>query len=137
MGIYLISKLHTGLTPYLSSQDSIPQSQNSLVSGVAAMQICRKPHQSRQSHLYLQKFRTYASTMMTNVNFCKRLFLLTFINDCQPVLNISLPTTNKWTVHSEYNCLETSPFSSSHKLCNQIPVFKNLGSGQQTEEQAD
>lgn len=43
-----------------------------------------------------------------------------------PVLDISFPATKPWSVHSQSNGFETSLFSSSHKLCHNIPILVHL-----------
>lgn len=48
------------------------------------------------------------------------------INLYTPVLDISFPATKPWSVHSQSNGFETSPFSSSHKLFHHISVFVHL-----------
>lgn len=61
-------------------------------------------------------------------------FFLYFSNctlkKCSPVLDVSLPAAKPRSVHGQGNCIETSPFSSSYKLCNHIPVFIHLKNNQ-------
>ena len=52
-------------------------------------------------------------------------------NECkvwkvEPVLDVSFSATKPWSVNSESNSFEPCPFSSSHKLSNNIPVLVHL-----------
>lgn len=64
--------------------------------------------------------------LMTRFIIYLKRVLADSINPYSPVLDISFPATKPWSVHSQSNGFETSLFSSSHKLCHNIPILVHL-----------
>lgn len=62
--------------------------------------------------------------------FCEK-FLKFALNKNRPILDVSFPAAQTGSINCEGNCLETSPFCSSNKLCNHISILVDLRTDEQ------